>query len=177
MRISAGSASIVRDLTNRILGTGVTAVLMAALRGVVLLGVVFFGAGLMPASARAGGLAGGGVAGQSLVRPGQMPPVVVTHVPAPVRRFGFEPAREHRRFFGFGLPFGGPALVPFYGPIADVGPIAQPQVLSPLVLPVAGPEGSDRSPANGPDCRSETRMVSSEAGGERPIKITRCRGG
>jgi hypothetical protein len=122
-------------------------------------------------------LAGGGVAGQPLVRPGQMPPVVVSRVPAPVRRFGFVPGREHRRFFGFGLPVAGPALVPFYGPIADVGPIAQPQVLSPLVLPVPGPEGSDRSSVNGPDCRSETRMVSSEAGGERPIKITRCRGG
>jgi len=161
----------VRDLINRTLGTGV---IVAALRGVVLLGVVFFGTGLMPASVRAGGLAGvvRGVVGQPLVRPGQMPPVVVSPAPAPVnRRFGFEPAREHRRFFGFRPPVvgAGPA---FYGPIADVGPIAPP-----LVLPVAGPAGGDRGSVNGADCRSETRMVASEAGGERPIKITRCRGG
>jgi hypothetical protein len=176
----------VRDLLNRTLGTGVIAVPTAALLRVAYLSVAYLSvAFLMPVPAQAGALMAGhatfnggnfhGLAGQPLVRPGQAPPVIVSRGPAPVnRRFGFAPAREHRRFFGFGLSVVGvgPAFWPFYGPIADVGAIA-PR----LVLPAAEPGGGDRILVNGGDCRSETRMVPSEDGGERPIKITWCRKG
>jgi hypothetical protein len=173
----------VRELLNRTLRTGVIAVLMVA----------SLGAGLELASLRASAQAGGmmdvhatfgradfhRLVGQPLVRPGQAPPVVVSGGPAPVNRpLGFERARHHRRFFGFGLPvvggglYYGPYYGPFDGPLADVGAIARPPVLR-AVEPI--PEGGDRLLVNRTECRSETRVVPSEAGGERPIKMTFCR--
>jgi hypothetical protein len=184
MRVSAGSASVVRDLFNRTLGTGAIAVLMVALLVVATLGVAFLGAGLMPQPARAAGLMAGpatfgggfhGFAGSALVRPGQAPPVVVGRGPFSAnRRFGFEPARGHRRFFGFGFPVVGvgPAFGPFEAPIADVDAVAPGPVLR-----AAEPGSREPVSVNGGDCRSETRTVPSEAGGERPIKITWCRKG
>jgi hypothetical protein len=185
MRVSAGSASVVRDLFNRTLETGAIAVLTVALLVVALLSVAFLGAGLMPQPARAAGLMagpatfGGGFhsfARPALVRPGQAPPVVVSRgssFPAN-RRFGFEPAHEHRRFFGSGFPVVGvgPAFWPFEVPIADVAPDAPGPVLR-----AAEPGSREPISVNGGDCRSETRTVPSEAGGERTIKITWCRKG
>ena len=113
--------------------------------------------------------------GQPLVRPGQAPPIVVRGGPAATnRRFGFESAREHRRFFGFGFPVVGvgPAFGPFEAPIADVGAVAPGPVLR-----AAEPGSREPISVAGGDCRSETRTVPSEAGGERPIKITWCRKG
>jgi hypothetical protein len=190
----------VRDLFNRTLGTSAMAVLRdvlpsAALRSVALpnvallsvalLGMAFVGTGLVPQPAWAAGLMAGpttfgggfhGFAGLPLVRPGQAPPVG-SGGPVPVvvdRRFGFAPAHAHRRFFGFGLPVVGvgPVVGPFDAPIADAGVVAPGQVWR-------APDPGNGAPisANGGDCRSETRMVSSEAGGERPIRITWCRKG
>jgi hypothetical protein len=178
MRVSAGSASVVRDLFNRTLGTGAIAVLTVALLVVALLGLAFLGAGLMPGPAQAAGLMAGpttfsgglhGIAGSALVRPGQAPPVIVSRGTVSVlvhRRFGFEPVHEHRRFFGFGFPVFGS----FEAPIADVEAVAPGPVLRAV-------EPGSREPisVNGGDCRSETRTVPSEAGGERTIKITWCR--
>jgi hypothetical protein len=183
MRVSAGSASVVRDLLNRTLGTGAIAVLTVVLLGAALLSA-FVGMDLMPVPARAAGLMAGpttfsggfhGVSGRALVRPGQAPPVVVSRgLFAAHRRFGFEPAHEHRRFFGFGFPVVGdwPALGPFDAPIGDAGAVAPGPVWR-AVEPASG----DHIPVNGGDCRSETRTVPSEAGGERPIRITWCRKG
>jgi hypothetical protein len=139
----------------------------------------------LQASARAGGFAAGHAAfvhgdfrhfvGQPLVRPGQAPPVVVSSAPVLVNRaFGFESLRHHRRFFGFGFPVGGIGVsygpYPYEVPIVDVGAIARPSGTAPVA------QDGDRSrPGDG--CRSETRLVPSEAGGEQPITITWCRKG
>jgi hypothetical protein len=179
MRVSAGSASVVRDLLNRTLGTGALAVLTVTLLGVVLPGMAVVGAGLMPGPARAAGLMAGsfnsggfrGFAGPVLVWSGQAPRVVVSHRPFPAnRRFGF----EHRRFFGFGFPVVGvgTAFGPFDAPIADAGAVAPAPILR-----EAEPGSGAHISVSGGDCRSETRTVPSEAGGERPIKITWCRKG
>jgi hypothetical protein len=170
----------VRKVLNRTLRTG------------VVLAVAFLGAVPVPlqATARAGGIVAGqaafnhcdfrGFVGQSLVRPGQMPPAVVSGAPAAVNRIsgnrfsGFAPARLHRRIFGFGIPVVGVGVSygPFDDPIADVGAIHRPRAVDDSA---SFPEGGDRILRGG--CRSETRMVSSEAGGERPIRITWCRKG
>ena len=136
----------------------------------------------LQAWARAGGFMAGHAAlvhgdfrhfvGQPLVRPGQAPPVVVSSAPVLVNRtFGFEPLRHHRRFFGFGFPLGGIGVSydPYEAPVADVGAIARPSGAATVA------QDGDRSLAGG--CRSETRLVPSEAGGERPITITWCRKG
>jgi len=167
----------VRKVLNRALWTGVVAVPVVA----------FLGAGLMPgplqATARAGGFVAGPATfnrgdfhrfvGQPLVRPGQMPPVVVSGAPAVNRTFGVEPARFHHRVFGLGFPVAGVGLS--YGPFDDVGAISRPS--GPRAADDGYPDGSDRISANRGGCRSETRMVSSEDGGERPVKITWCRKG
>jgi hypothetical protein len=172
----------VRKVLNRSLGTG------------VVLAVAFLGAGPVPAplqaTARAGGIVAGhaafnhgdfrGFVGQPLVRPGQMPSVVVNVSPAATNRMsgnrisGFAPARLHRRIFGIGLPVVGVGVSygPFDDPIADGGAIHRPRAVDDSA---SLPEGGDRILRG--DCRSETRMVSSEAGGERPIRITWCRKG
>jgi hypothetical protein len=172
----------VRKVLNRTFGIGAVARL--------LVGVLGAGLVLVPlqTSARAGGLMAGHATfgrgdvlrfgGQPLVRPGQVPPVVVTGGPATVNRisnrmFGVERERHLRRFFGFGFPVAGAALWygPYDQPIPYVGVIARSPALPPI------PETGDRISVNHDDCRSETRIVASEDGGERPIKITRCRGG
>jgi hypothetical protein len=126
------------------------------------------------ASARAGSLVAGHPAfnhrdfprflAQPLVRPGQPLPVVVSS--AANRTLDFEAVHHHRRFFGHGLPLAGIGVAygPFDAPIADVGTIARP------------PEASQAAEV-GSVCRSETRVVASEAGGERAITITWCRKG
>ena len=105
-----------RKVLNRTLGAGVVLV------------IAFLGAGPVPAplqaTARAGAFVAGqaafshgdfrGFGGQPLVRPGQMPPVVVSGGPAGINRpFGFERARFHpirddspstRYWRGIGLP-------------------------------------------------------------------------
>jgi hypothetical protein len=178
MRALGGELVAVREPIDRTLGIGVIAILT----------VVFLGAGLvasMRASAQAGGLMavqaafGGGAFrgfGQRLVRPGQAPPVVVSGGPAPLHRpLGFERVRFHHRFFGLGLPVVGVGLPfgPYGAPIADVGMSAP--VLLHAVAPI--PDGGDRILVTHEECRSETRTVPSEAGGERQIKITWCRKG
>jgi hypothetical protein len=190
MRVSAGSGSVVRDLFNRTLGTRAIAVFTVALPGVALfgaalLGMAFVGAGLMPQPAWAAGLMVGhagfnagsfqGFSGPALVRPRQAPQVIMSRGPAAVlvnRRFGFEPTHERRRFFGFGFPIAGfgPAFGPFEAPVADTG-----VVVPGAALRAVEPGGAEHVSAIGGDCRSETRTVPSEAGGERPIKITWCR--
>jgi hypothetical protein len=176
MRVSAGS-SAVREVLNRTLGIGTVALLM----------VGFLGAGLVLApqgSARAGGMMVGRAtfshggflrSGGPLVRPGQqVPPVVMSGSPAVVNPvFGVERERHHRRFFGFGFPVAGVGFSygPFDEPFPYFGAIARPQVL-PLIQ-----EDNDRILVNHSDCRSETRLVASEEGGERPIKITWCQKG
>ena len=177
MRAPGGSLSAVHKVLNRALWTGVVAVLVVA----------FLGAGLMlgplQEMARAGDVVAGqatfnrgdfhGFVGQPLVRPGQMPPAVVS-IPAIVHRpFGTEPARLRHRIFGLGLPAAGVGLS--YGPFDDVGAINPPAGAG--AADDGYPDGGDRISANRGGCRSETRMVSSEDGGERPIKITWCRKG
>jgi hypothetical protein len=155
-----------RSISARTLAAGIGAVLT--------LGAMVAGP---QASARAGGFVAGRPAfnhrdfprfvGQPLVRPGQPPPVVVSSAPADVNRtFAFEPVRHHRRFFGHGLPLAGIGIAygPFGAPIADFGTLARPQDTSQAA------EGASV-------CRSETRLVPSEAGGERPITITWCHKG
>jgi hypothetical protein len=169
----------VRKMLNRTLGA----------RAVALLMVGILGAGLvlaLQASARAGGLMAGHatfgrgdfsrLSGQPLVRPGQVPPVIVSGSSQafvnPV--FRLERERHHRGFFGFGLPVAGFASSygPYDQPIANVGVMVRPLAVTPL------PEGGDRiDRGNHDDCRTETRMVASEDGGERAIKITRCQQG
>jgi hypothetical protein len=173
----------VREVLNRTSGIGAVALLMVGILGAGLV--------LAPqASARTGGLMAGHatfgrgdffrLGGQPLVRPGQVPPVIVSGSnPAFVNpKFGVERERHHRGFFGFGLPVAGFALSygpygpygPYDQPIADAGVIARPLAVTPI------PEGGDRiDRGNHGDCRSETRVVASEDGGERPIKITWCR--
>lgn len=138
----------------------------------------------LPASARAGGFAGHAAfvhgdfrhfVGQPLVRPGQVPPVVASSAPVLVNRtFGFEPRRQHRRFFGFGFPLAGIGVsygtYPYEAPLVDVGAVARPWGPAPVA------QDGDRSLAGG-ECRTETRLVPSEAGGERPITITWCHKG
>lgn len=126
------------------------------------------------ASARAAGFVAGHAAfnhrdfprflAQPLVRPGQPLPVVVGS--AANRTLEFEVVHHHRRFFTHRLPLAGIGVAygPFEAPIADFGTIARP------------PEASQAAEV-GSVCRSETRMVASEAGGERPITITWCRKG
>ena len=116
--------------------------------------------------------------GQPLVRPGQAPPIVVRGGPAATnRRFGFEPAGYHRRFFGFGLPGAGIGVSfdPFDGPITDLRAADRPAGLR--AADDGLPEGTDRVSSDRSGCRSETRMVASEDGGERSIRITWCRKG
>jgi hypothetical protein len=135
----------------------------------------------LQASARAGGFMAGHATfnhlgfsrfvGQPLVRPGQVPPVVVSGVSAAINHtFGFEPVRPHRRFFGFSFPLTGIGVSygPYDGPLVDVG-APRPAGTAPVA------QDGDRSPAGG--CRTETRLVPSEAGGEQPITITWCRKG
>jgi hypothetical protein len=172
----------VRKVFNRTLGAGVVLV------------IACLGAGPVPAplqaTARAGGVVAGhaafnhgdfrGFGGQPLVRPGQMPPVVVSGGPAGINRpFGFEPARFHRRHFGFGLPVVGigPSFLQFDEPIAYVGAIARSPALHAADDASLVPEGGERISVNRGGCRLETRIVASEAGGERPIRITWCHKG
>jgi hypothetical protein len=160
MRAPGRELSTVRTMINWTSGTVVA-----------VLAVVFLAAGLVLASVqspvRAGGL--------PLVRPGQMPPVVASGGPTGVSPFVFRPARFHRRFFDVGLPLAGvgPGFVPFDESITYVGTIPRPVV-------VHAPDDGSLNPenlVNRGGCRSETRMVPSEAGGEHPIKITWCRKG
>ena len=169
-----------RGVVNRTLAAGTVAVLMVAALGADPL------IAPLQASARAGGFAAGHATinhgdfrrfgGQPLVRPGQMPPVVVSVAPAGINRTSaLDPVRRHRRVFGFGLPVAGVGVSfgPFDQPIADVGAIDRVPGLR------AADDGTADAwtSANRGGCRSETRIVASEAGGERPIRITWCRKG
>jgi hypothetical protein len=157
MRAPGRELCTVRKVINRTSGT-VIAVLAVLAAGLVLAS--------LQSPVRAGGLA--------LVRPGQMPPVAASHGPAG-SPLVVGPARFHRRFFNVGLPLAGvePGFVPFDESVTYVGTIPRPVVVH------AADDGSVNSEnlVNRGGCRSETRMVPSEAGGERPIKITWCRKG
>jgi hypothetical protein len=172
-----GELSAVRKGLKRTLAVGVVAALGAMLM-------------LAPlrASARAGGFMGGhGIfnhgdfhpfVGQPLVRPGQAPVVVVSGAPAPINRaFGFELLRHHHRFFRSGLSVAGVGLSfgPFDAPIADAAVIARPLALHAVDDGAPIPAGGGRVLLSRGDCRSETRIIPSEDGGERPIRITWCR--
>jgi hypothetical protein len=163
----------VRGVVNRTLAAGVVAVPLVA---VLVAGVMLTPA---PASARAGGFAAGHVSfnhgdfrrfgGLPLVRPGQMPPIVVSAGPPGINRIpALDVVRHHRRVFGLGIPVAGVGVSygPFDQPIADVGLHAADDGAR------AGWTAANRG-----GCRSETRIVASEAGGERPIRITWCRNG
>jgi hypothetical protein len=171
--------SVVRIGINRTLAAGIVAVLSA-------------GAMLVPleASARAGGFAAGHAifnhgefrrfGGPLFIWSGPLPPAAVSGGPvAHVRASRLEPARHHRRVFGVGLPLSG--IGGFYGPlgdpIANVGAIDRPAGARAADDTSPVPEGVDRIGVNRDGCRSQTRIVPSEAGGERPIRITWCRGG
>jgi hypothetical protein len=108
----------------------------------------------------------------------RVPPVAASGgFAAEFRTPGSESVRHYRRIFGHGLPVTGIGVSfgPFDEPIAAVGAIDRPP--GPGAADDSSPEGSDRILVNRGDCRSETRMVASEAGGERPIRITWCRKG
>lgn len=125
-----------------------------------------------------GGLGRGGfrigdvhrLGGQPLVRPGQLPPPIGgAAVIQPAS--GLAPLRHHRRFFGQGLPVTGIGVWsgPFYQPIVDGGTIDRA---------IGAGAADDRPPVRGDGvCRSETRIVPSENGGERSIRMTWCRRG
>jgi hypothetical protein len=145
------------------------------LRTVVAGCVAVVGVGLLLApdvtSARPGGFAGGrGIAAapRALVAP---PGFVLPKagVVAPIRARPFAGFRHRRQL-------GSPATVWSSGDAAGYG-YAQ----SPLVYPAADPNVYG-APDQGrivyvpppPGCRSESKTVPSEAGGERKITITRC---
>jgi hypothetical protein len=149
----------------------------------ILAAVAVLGAGLVPvpqASARAGGFVlgrlsfnHGGVhrfGGTPFVgiRPG---PSIALSGGLIVATAGLEPMRHHRRFFGLGLPIAGIGVTygPYDGPFVDIGAMARPSGTAPVT------QDGDRGLAGG--CRTETRLIPSEAGGEQPITITWCRKG
>jgi hypothetical protein len=74
--------------------------------------------------------------------------------------------RRHRHFFGLGLPIAGIGVTygPYDGPLVDIAAIARPSDTVPVT------QDGNRGLAGG--CRSETRLIPSEAGGEQPITIT-----
>jgi hypothetical protein len=86
------------------------------------------------------------------------------------------PRRQFRRVFGARLPHDGIGV--YYGTGAFYDPAAFTPVISAPVQPVADISairvGEVRA---GRSCASEIITVSSEAGGERPITVTRCYGG
>jgi hypothetical protein len=143
------------------------------LRTVVAGCVAVVGVGLLLApdmtSARPGGFAGGrgipAAPGALLVRPGFVPlkPPIV----APIHARPFAGFRHRRQL-------GSPATVWSSG---DAVGYAQ----SPLVYPTGDPNVYGQ-PDQGrivyvpppPGCRSESKSVPSEAGGERKVTITRC---
>jgi hypothetical protein len=190
MRLDAAprrGVGAVRGMVIRTLAAAAIAVVMVA----VLMGAVLSaGPVLAPqqASARAGGFAAGQATfnhgdfhrfgGQPFVRFGQVPRLIVRGSPAGIdRSSGLEPVRHHRRVFGFGLPVTGIGVSfgPFDEPPADLGAIDRPPGLG--AADDSPPEGGDRILVGRGGCRSETRIVASEDGGERPIRITWCRKG
>jgi hypothetical protein len=105
--------------------------------------------------------------GQPFVR---LAPVPLSGRPVAVNRASaLEP--HHRRFFGFGLPIGGIGVWegPFDQPGTDVGYLDRP-------AGATAAQDGDRMVADR-GCRSETRIIPSENGGERSIRITWCRKG
>jgi hypothetical protein len=86
------------------------------------------------------------------------------------RRFG------SRRFFGHGLPPDGIGI--YYGDyddeIADSMAYQQPVYLPAGGNFVPGPQADYHIAAERGVCRSQTRTVPSEAGGQRKVTITRC---
>ena len=108
----------------------------------------------------------------SLVRPGQLPPVVVNPAAPPPRNHlaGWEPLRHHRRVFGFALPVTG--IAPYY-----IAPPAGPEFDPGITGSVVVPSTRDHISVDRGSCRTETRTVPSEAGGMRNITITSCRQG
>jgi hypothetical protein len=158
MRAPGRELSTVRKMIDRTSGTVVAVLAVAILAAGLVLAP-------LQSPVRAGGL--------PLVRPGQMPPVVASVGPASVSPFVFRPARFHRRFFSLPLAGVGPGFGPFDESITYVGTIPRPVV-------VHAPDDGSLNPENSVNrggCRSVTRIVPSEAGGEHPIKITWCRKG
>lgn len=139
------------------------------------------------ASARPGGSAiGRGLLFRGAVpRPALQPSVHIGRAPALVTGGAavpnFHPAhvapmQRFRRVFGARLPRNGIGV--YYGSSYDpgdvigaVGPVAPVQA----VADVAAPREGAGAVAGGRRCNSQTVVVPSEAGGERPITITRCR--
>jgi hypothetical protein len=139
------------------------------------------------ASARPGGSTiGRGLLFRGAVpRPALQPSVHIGRAPAPVAGGAavpnFNPAhvapvQRFRRVFGARLPRNGIGV--YYGSSYDpggvigaVGPYAPVQA----VADVAAPRESDGAVVIGRRCSSQTVVVPSEAGGERPITVTGCR--
>jgi hypothetical protein len=139
----------------------------------IVAGLVLAGGALAPFAVSAASLNYGGLGhlGGSLVRPGQMPPVVVSPAPPPRNHLaGWEPLRHHRRAFGFALPVTG--IGPYY-----IAPPAAPEFDPGLTGSVAVPSTRDRNSVDRGSCHTETRTVPAEAGGTRSITITSCRQG
>jgi hypothetical protein len=137
----------------------------------IVAGLVLAGSALAPFAVLAASLnyAGLGHVGGSLVRPGQMPPVVANAAPpSPRNRLArWEPLRHHRRVFGINLPATG--IGPYY-----VAPTAGPEFDPGITGSVVVPTTRDRMSVDRGGCRTETRTVPSETGGMRRITITSC---
>ena len=132
------------------------------------------------ASARSGGIAGRSLAmgapraprvgALPLVRPGQIPPVVNAAAVGGFRALRAAPARRFHRVFRHRVPFVGVAAYgPYVVPDDAVAP-PFPQTLA-NVRPV--PSG-EPVVVNGRICFAQSYIVPSEAGGTRPVIVTRC---
>ena len=139
------------------------------------------------ASARPGGstIARGLVLRGGMLRPALQPSVHIGRAPALVTSGAavpnFHPAhvapvQRFRRVFGARLPRNGIGV--YYGSIYDPGDVigAVGQVAPVQTVADVPPlrEG-DGAAVIGRRCSSQTVVVPSEAGGERPITVTRCR--
>lgn len=132
------------------------------------------------ASARSGGFAAGsGLAVSALpragalplVRPGQVPPVVNAAAALRLHALRLAPGRRLHRFSRHGVPLGGFAYGPYYDPNDYIGAgSALPQtVANTRQVPPGEPVA-----INGRICFAQTYIVPSEAGGTRPVTVSRC---
>jgi hypothetical protein len=134
------------------------------------------------ASARSGGLTvGPGLMFRGAVpRPGPRPAVLLGRGPALVPNRALlshiqpahvQPVRRFRRVFGARLPHNGIGVYygSIYGPGDFIGVPPVQTVADTAVLPEADGVVINRR------CGSQTVIVPAEAGGERPITVTRCR--
>ena len=139
------------------------------------------------ASARSGGLAigRGPVLRAAVPRPALQPSLHIGRAPALVTKSAalpnlrparVAPVQRFRRVFGARLPRNGIGVS--YGSIYDPGDfigVAGPYPPVQMVANTPPLREGDGAVAGGRRCSSQTVVVPSETGGERPVTVTRCR--